>query len=123
MNLNNSILDDIKKLLGISIDEEAPYEYFDRDLVIFINAAFNRLRQLGVGPKTNFAIIDRSSTWGDFFGDTKVIPMVPAYVAKKVQMQFDPPTSSIASEANKAIISEYEWCMNVDAETEEEAEE
>ena len=44
--MNDSILNDIKKLLGIM----ESYEHFDADIIIHINTAFSTLTQLGVGP-------------------------------------------------------------------------
>ena len=120
--LENSILNDIKKLSGLAVEdselETEDYKPFDTDLLLFINASFNRLKQLGVGPNENYSIESSDETWGDFFGDTKIVEMVRAWMALTVKMQFDPPTSSIASEACKSMIDKYEWCMNVDVETE-----
>lgn len=120
--LENSILNDIKKALGIAIEDDEleteSYNAFDLDLLLFINANFNRIKQLGVGPETNYSIASADETWGDFFNDTQVVEMVRAYMVLQCRMQFDPPTSSIAAEAYKQLIDKYEWCMNVDAETE-----
>lgn len=119
--LENSILNDIKKLSGLSVEdselETEDYKPFDTDLLLFINASFNRLKQLGVGPTTNYSIESSDETWGDFFGDTQVVEMVRAWMALSVKMQFDPPTSSIATDSYKSMIDKYEWCMNVDVET------
>lgn len=119
--LENSILNDIKKCLGIPIEDSElgteSYNAFDLDILLFINATFNRIKQLGVGPTENFSISSSDETWGDFFNDSKVVEMVRAYMLLSVKMQFDPPTSSIASEAYKNMIDKYEWCMNVDVET------
>ena len=119
--LDNSILNDIKKCLGIPIEDTdlgtESYNVFDLDILLFINATFNRIKQLGVGPTENFSISSSDETWGDFFDDLKVVEMVRAYMLLSVKMQFDPPTSSIASEAYKTMIDKYEWCMNVDVET------
>lgn len=119
--LENSILNDVKKLSGLSVEdselETEDYKPFDTDLLLFINASFNRLKQLGVGPTTNYSIESSDETWGDFFGDTQVVEMVRAWMALTVKMQFDPPTSSIASDAYKTMIDKYEWCMSVDVET------
>lgn len=120
--LENSILDDVKKTLGIAIDDDDAetdsYDPFNLDILLFINSTFNRLKQLGVGPKTNFSIASNDETWGDFFQDLQVVEMVRAYMVLSVKMQFDPPTSSTAAEAYNALIDKYEWCMNVDVETE-----
>lgn len=119
--LENSILNDVKKLSGLSVEdselETEDYKPFDTDLLLFINASFNRLKQLGVGPTTNYSIESSDETWGDFFGDAKVVEMVRAWMVLNVRMQFDPPTSSIAADAYKNMIDKYEWCMNVDVET------
>lgn len=110
---SQSILLTIRNMLGPSED----YEYFDSEIIPHINSVFNRLKQLGVGPSSGFSITGESETWGDFFQDSKIVNMVISYIYLKVKMQFDPPSNSIASEAFKQQISEYEWCMNVDAET------
>ena len=119
--LENSILDDIKKLSGLSVEdselETEDYKPFDTDLLLFINASFNRVKQLGVGPKTNFSIESNEETWGDFFGDAQVVEMVRAWMALTVKMQFDPPSSSIAANSYRQMIDKYEWCMNVDVES------
>ena len=119
--LENSILNDVKKLSGLSVEdselETEDYKPFDTDLLLFINASFNRLKQLGVGPTTNYSIESSDETWGNFFEDTQVVEMVRAWMVLNVRMQFDPPTSSIAAVAYKNMIDKYEWCMNVDVET------
>lgn len=111
--LSESILETIRNMLG----PESDYDHFDPEIVPHINAAFNRLKQLKVGPSTGFYITGTDETWSDFFGSEMAIPMVVSYVFFKVKMSFDPPTSSIASESYNKMIAEYEWCMNVDAET------
>lgn len=119
--LENSILNDVKKLSGLSVEdselETEDYKPFDTDLLLFINASFNRLKQLGVGPTTNYSIESSDETWGNFFEDAQVVEMVRAWMALTVKMQFDPPTSSIAADAFRSMIDKYEWCMNVDVET------
>ena len=119
--LENSILNDVKKLSGLSVEdselETEDYKPFDTDLLLFINASFNRLKQLGVGPNTNYSIESSDETWGNFFEDVQVVEMVRAWMVLNVKMQFDPPTSSIAADAYKNMIDKYEWCMNVDVET------
>ena len=120
--LENSILDDVKKTLGIAIDDfdndTESYDPFNLDIMLFINSTFNRIKQLGVGPTTNFSISSNEETWGDFFGDTQVVEMVRAYMLLSVKMQFDPPTNSSAAQAYQELINKYEWCMNVDVEME-----
>ena len=54
-----SILTSIKKLLGITEEDE----HFDPDLIMHINSVFTILTQLGVGPSEGFRIEDESATW------------------------------------------------------------
>ena len=64
MDMTESILTSIKKLLGI--DEH--YTQFDSDLIIHINSVFSILRQMGVGPADGFTITDEDQEWKDFLG-------------------------------------------------------
>ena len=54
---DNSILDTIKKLLGIQ------NEAFDTDIIIHINSTFMILHQLGIGPANGFQISGSTETW------------------------------------------------------------
>lgn len=75
--LENSILNDVKKLSGLSVEdselETEDYKPFDTDLLLFINASFNRLKQLGVGPNENYSIESSDETWGDFSETRKLL--------------------------------------------------
>lgn len=104
-----SILTSIKKMIGL--DEE--YEVFDPDIISYINTAFVILNQLGVGNLDEaFRIEGKEETWDDF-GDYNSIEMIKSYIAKKVQLMFDPPSSSSLLEATKNQISELEFRMTV----------
>lgn len=67
--LPNSILDDTKKLLGISPDDQS----FDTDVMIHINSTFSILHQLGVGPADGFEITSKNQLWADFLGTNKLV--------------------------------------------------
>ena len=108
-----SILTSIKKMLGIT--EE--YTHFDTDIIIHINSAFMVLTQLGVGPLDGFIIEDETSSWNDFIQDSTKIEAVKTYIYMKVRLVFDPPTSSALIDAMERSIKEYEWRLNVAAET------
>lgn len=110
--MNESILDSIKKLLGI----EADYTVFDTDIIIHINSTFMVLTQLGVGTG-NFKITDNSKTWNDFIPAGMNFESVKTYVYQRVRLNFDPPTSSAAVEQLNRSISELEWRLLVEAET------
>jgi hypothetical protein len=112
----DSILTSIKKLLGISKE----YQHFDDDLIMHINSVFLVLTQLGVGPKDGFFIEDDSAEWADFLEDPTKLQMVKSYMNLKVKLLFDPPLSSAVIEANNRLISEFEWRLNVAADTKEE---
>lgn len=107
-----SILISIKKLLGL----EADYTVFDADIIMHINSVFMILNQLGVGPYKCFKIEDDLAVWTDFTEDSEEIEAVKTYIYHKVKMLFDPPSSSAVIEANKQIISELEWRLNVQSE-------
>lgn len=107
-----SILDTIKKMLGIESADTA----FDTDIIVNINTAFMVLNQLGVGPSSIFSITDKDDTWESFFGTGEIVEAVKTYIYFKVKIAFDPPTISTVLEALKNQISEYEWRLNVNAE-------
>lgn len=108
----DSILTSIKKDLGIA---EA-YEHFDSDITRHINSVFMILNQLGVGPSECFTITDKYDLWPDFMEDGQ-IELVKSYMYLKVRLLFDPPTSSAAIESMNRQISEFEFRLNVAAES------
>lgn len=113
MDEQKSILISIKKLLGI----EAFYEAFDTDVIIHINSVFTILAQLGYGPPEGFFIRDNSAQWTDFISEENKIEAVKTYIYMKVKLVFDPPTSAAVIEAYKEYIKEFEWRINVAAES------
>ena len=107
--MDDSILDSIKKILGMP----PAYDAFDTDLVIHINSVFGILAQLGVGPEGGFSISDNTSLWKSYLGDSKDLEMVKSYIALKVRLIFDPPTIGAVMDAMKEQIRELEWRLNV----------
>ena len=103
-----SILTTVKKMIGIT--EE--YTHFDVDLIAHINSVFMTLTQLGVGPAEGITIKDKNTTWDEFMVDSPLREMVKSYMAKKVQLLFDPPDRSIIMEAANRQIAEFEWRLN-----------
>ena len=110
----DSILTSIKKLLGIT----AEYKQFDPDLIIHINSVFLILKQLGIGPEQGFSISGEYETWDQFLpeGSTN-FEAVKSYMHIKVKLLVDPPTSSAVMEAMNRMASEYEWRLNIEAES------
>ena len=104
-----SILNSIKKLLGIAED----YDYFDSDIIMHINSVFATLTQLGVGPEDGFSIDDESEKWEDFLPEERMLHSVKSYMFMKVKLMFDPPLSSAVIECTKEQIKELEWRLQV----------
>ena len=112
--MEDSILNSIKKLLGI----EADYTHFDTDIIIHINTIFMTLNQLGVGPSEGFRIEDSLATWDEYIEDDDNLDAVKTYMYLKVKLIFDPPLNSSVQETMKQSIQECEWRLNVQAESE-----
>ncbi|MBP5596397.1 MAG: hypothetical protein J6Y02_13505 [Pseudobutyrivibrio sp.] len=109
--MSDSILNSIKKKLGY----DAEYTSFDPDIIMAINAVFNVVTQLGVGPKEGFSISDASATWDDFMTGMTNFNMVKELIFMKVKIIFDPPQSSHAMNAFTEMIKEYECRLNYQA--------
>ncbi len=112
--MTESILTSIKKLLGI----EESYEHFDPDIIMHINSVLMVLTQLGLGPSEGFSISDKSKTWADFLGgDCSNLEGVKTYVYMKVRLIFDPPATAALIDSMNRLVNEFEWRLNVMAET------
>ena len=99
----DSILDDIKKMLGLSSD----YTVFDKDIIIHINTAIMALQQMGVGVSYAYYVQNARDRWDDFLNGHEDL--------ERVRMLFDPPTSSAVIDAMNRTIGELEWRLNVRA--------
>ena len=108
--MEESILDSIKYILGLSLDDDA----FDQEVIILINAAIMALQQIGVGPQEAlFSIEDNSATWSDYLENPNELPMVKPYIGLRVRLVFDPPQSSSLDQALRLEVAEYEWRLNI----------
>jgi hypothetical protein len=112
--MSDSILESVKKVLGLSAD----YDVFDQDLILNINSVLSTLNQLGVGPAAGFMIEDDTATWTTFLGSDPRLNNVKSYMALRVRMVFDPPTTSFLLSALKEQIEELSWRINVQREEE-----
>lgn len=111
-----SILTSIKKMLGIA--EE--YKQFDPDIIMHINSVFTTLRQLGVGPSEGFYIENETYEWMDFITDPVKLQAVKSYMYLRVKILFDPASLGSATlAAYERQIQEFEWRLNLDAESKE----
>lgn len=105
----SSILNTIKKMLGLEID----YDAFDTDIIVNINSVLMGLTQIGVGPTTGFLITGADEVWSDLVGETTPISAVQTFIYLKVKILFDPPTSSSVLDALTRQASEFEWRLSV----------
>lgn len=110
--MTESILNSTKKIL--QIDPE--YTAFDLDIITHINSAFMTLNQLGVGPEEGFAISDATEKWDSLLGGDLNLNVVKTYVAQRVRLMFDPPTTSYLITAVKEQIQETEWRLRTQQE-------
>lgn len=110
MEITESILLSIKKLLGIDGD----YTHFDSDLIMHINSVFSILTQLGIGSPDGFSITGADEKWQDFISENQEqFSLVKSYMNLKVKLLFDPPLSSAAVDSINRQVSEFEWRLFV----------
>ena len=103
-----SILNDVKKMSGLPPENKD----FDQDLILFINAAFSTLSQLGVVPPQGYSIQDDTSDWDEVISND-VYNDVKTYVYLRVRMLFDPPSIGVLVNTFESQIKELEWRLNV----------
>ena len=104
--MNDSILDSVKKVLGIYIANMD----FEIDILIHLNSALFILSQMGVVKVDDFQVYDETKTWSEILtSDQFNLFAIKSWVALKIRMLFDPPTSSILAEAINTNLKELEW--------------
>ena len=107
--MSESILDSIKKLLGI----EAEYTQFDQDITLHINSIFAVLYQVGgIDQSAVFSITSKEETWDQAIKGQDQINMVKSYMYARVRLLFDPPQTSFGIEALKEQAKELEVRLN-----------
>lgn len=109
---SSSILGSIKKLLGISPTDDG----FDQEIKDLINAEFLTLHQLQIGPEEGFSIEGSDDTWDSYTDNKHLQDAVRQFVYLRVRLVFDPPASSVVSEAISNRIEELVFRLNVQAE-------
>ena len=102
-----SILNDVKKMLGLEPDNND----FDIDLILNLNSVFSILHQLGCGPEEGFFLFfDGVGEWSVLLqGDDPKKNFIKTYVFLKVKSIFDPSSSATVTESINQTLSEYEW--------------
>ena len=110
----DSILNTIKKLLGIDSDDNS----FDIDIMAIVNSIIPSLSQMGIGPKNGFIIMSSDDKWLDYIEDDTInLEGVKTYLYLKTKLIFDPPINSTVIESFNKILSELEWRMMLAIET------
>lgn len=107
--MDGSILNDVKKVLGMPAD----YTAFDVDVIMHINSALGTLNQLGIGPAVGFQIEDDTAMWSDFIPDDPRYNDVKGYLYMKSRLRFDPPSTSFHLKALQDQILETEVRLNM----------
>lgn len=110
--MDSSILDSVKKLLGISPCDDG----FDDEILNLINAEFLTLHQLNIGPDEGFSITGSEDTWSSYTDNLHLQSAVQQFIYLRVRMIFDPPASSTVADAINSRISELELRLNIQAE-------
>ena len=109
-----SILDTIKQLLGIPVEDES----FDMDIKTHINTSTMILSQIGIGPKNGFIVTNKDQLWTDYIDSSTInLEGVKQYIYLKTKIIFDPPTNSTTIDAINKSLSELEWRMQLAVET------
>lgn len=111
LEIFDSVLSSVKKLIGISEDDES----FDLDIMLNINSAISTLYQLGV-IKQPYTITSKDDTYSDLLpgGSDDVINQIKMYLVYKTRLGFDSSTlSSSTIEVIKEMIKETEWRLMI----------
>lgn len=93
MDLNNSILKDIRSALDLGKDDDS----YDTNLLMHINSAIGELNQVGVG--NNIIVEDDGATWVDLKNPAQVkgnelFKFIPEFILLSTKLIFDPPPPS-----------------------------
>lgn len=106
--MSTSILNDVKKTLGLTETQTA----FDPDVILHTNTALSILTQLGVGPVEGYMIDSAENTWDEFADDPR-LNAVRTYIFLRVKLMFDPPNVGFVISSYERQIEELEYRINV----------
>ena len=107
--MTDSIFGSVKKVVGLLGDDGS----FDEDILLHINSVVSTLRQLGLSIPADFYVRDDVQTWRDLLGEFRDLDLVKSYMAMKVRLMFDPPSSSFGLASMTEMVKEFEWRINV----------
>ena len=104
IDVDSSILLSVKKVIGLTPDDTS----FDTDIIMHINSAFFKLKQLNVF-QSPYNITDATATWADCLGDREAkLCAVKTYITLYVRYIFDPQTNGTLHNAMKSELTEME---------------
>lgn len=105
-NLDQSILDSIKKIIGNGELDE----YFNQDLCIAINSVLMEAHRMGL-VCDDFSIVDNTKTWRDILLREDQINLhgLISWTALRTRLLFDPPTSATLMNSIKEEAQRLEW--------------
>lgn len=107
MNENESVLKTIRAMM---LSGESDIQDFDTDLMVFINSSLAKLFQAGVKDVDRpFRISGEDLTWSQIISKEEYLETIKEYIYIDVKLVFDPPTSSIVTEALKQKRDEDFW--------------
>lgn len=115
MNLDNSILVDVREALGLPPTTSD----FDKELIPHINAAIGKLNQNGIG---NYLVVTGAEQkWKDLKNLSQIdgnnyFSSVPLFINISTKILFDPPPPS-SVQYHATIASELLWRLKVAYET------
>lgn len=105
----DNVVDSIKQMIGISPEDTS----FDMNIIMCINSALAVMSDIGIEEVDDIVLTDNSMTWDDLLGGRTDIEYAKSYIALKVKLLFDPPSSSAAMDAINKQIAEYEWRLSI----------
>lgn len=103
--MEESILESVKKMLGVLIDDTA----FDAELISHINAAISELTQIAVGPDEGFLVTGYNEVWSNFVSNVSQMSSAREYIFSKVRLLWDPPSNSFVCDALTKAKDEAYW--------------
>lgn len=108
VDTNTSILQDVKKAVGI----HAEVDHFDTDLIMAINSAIFGLYQYGVGQR-GFEVTGEAETWNELLGERKDLAASKSFIFVSVRLVFDRPETSYGIQALERMRDEWGWRLEV----------
>lgn len=107
VSINDNVLNSVKKMIGVNLNDD----YFDPELIIYINSILVIVYQLGMTDSVKE--INSDTTWSEIVDqDEKRFNIVKSYIAQKVKMKFDTPSGSVKDVLTEDI-KEQEWRMTI----------